>query len=271
MTWVKSRLVRPDGVPVVGQCVTATLRTRPAWLGNRSGRILGSARTNTDTTGLWRLDLLPYSDFEIGEYAFYEINEGREASLSYIRVPAAQGSGQEYWLRDLLIGPPLPPDPNWSPITTLGRLHNVDSGADTAPAGLVLGSQSGGWVPVPFTLASLGDIDHDSVAAAQPGDQLVMLPSGRWGVFAGPFELAVEWEADDTYATGVWVTVYGSSTLGARVHWGDGTPATDVMPDVPVRHVYPPGGASYQLVARDKAYPLVRGEATIVISQEPGM
>lgn len=266
MTWVKSRLVRPDGAPVVGLCVTATLRSRPTWLRNHTGQALGVVRTNTDGTGLWRMDLLPHTELEAGEFAFYEINEGRDLPLSYIRVPHDPQPSREYWMRDLLIGPPLPTDPQWNPITTLGRLHNVDGQADQAPPGMTLLSGPAGWTATPFALAGLIDIDQESLAAATPGAQLVMLPSGKWGVFSGPFNLAVEWDADDTYSSGVWVTVHGAGVLGARVNWGDGTPAVDVMPDDPIRHVYPPGEGTYKVVARDKAYPLVRGEATVVIT-----
>lgn len=268
MTWVKSRLVRPDGTPVVGQCVTATLLSRPSWLSNRSGQALGVVRANTDHTGLWRMDLLPHNQFETGDSVYYQINEGRGMPTWTIRVPPASNTTPEHWMRDLLVDPPPPPPfPDWRPISTLGRLHNVDPLADSPPDGQVLGSKDGSWGLVPFKLSHLVDIDQETLTQAQPGSQLVLLPSGKWGVFAGPFHLAVEWDADETYPTGVWVTVHGATPLGARVQWGDNSAPTDVMPDEPVRHVYPAGEATYTLIARDKAFPLVQGTAKILISE----
>ncbi len=107
MTWVKSELLRPDGTPIVGQCVTAILIAAAPWLTTGTGQANGTVSTNTDATGLWRLDLLSYVDFEAPDTVFYEIHEGRDMPVWTIRVPPAGLPPIEYWMRDLLAQTPL--------------------------------------------------------------------------------------------------------------------------------------------------------------------
>ena len=108
MTWVKSELLRPDGTPMVGQCVTAVLIAPTPWLTTGTGHAAGTVRTNSDAAGLWRLDLLPYTDFEVPNTVYYEIHEGIEMPVWTIRVPPPGLPPIEYWMRDLLVQTPLP-------------------------------------------------------------------------------------------------------------------------------------------------------------------
>jgi hypothetical protein len=264
---VKSTLVRPDGSPVVGQCVIATLMSHPAWLQNHSGQVLGQVRTNTDSTGVWRMNLLPYTEFETSNYVYYEIVEGRGMPTWLIRVPPEGMPPADRWMRDLLIEQPPVQSGAWTAIHTLGHLHNVDTEANKAPEGYVLGTYAdGNWGMIPNALPALLDVDEESVRQAKPGDQLVMLPNGKWGVFNGPFVLDVEWVADESDINTIFITVHGGSGRGARVSWGDASSPRDAPPEEPVRHVYP-GPGTYTITARDKAYPTAKGTAQIAIGE----
>lgn len=108
MTWVKSIILRPDNTPVVGQCVAAILIAQPGWLTGGVGQAVGTVRTNTDDTGLWRLDLLPYTDFEDVDNVYYEIHEGTGMPVWTIQVPPTGLPPIEYWMRDLLVQIPAP-------------------------------------------------------------------------------------------------------------------------------------------------------------------
>lgn len=106
MTWVRSQILRPDGSPVVGQCVTAVLIAPASWLSTGAGQASGKVRTNTDVTGTWRLDLLPYTAFEDSDAVYYEIHEGPGKPVWTIRVPPAGEPPIEYRMQVLLFDPP---------------------------------------------------------------------------------------------------------------------------------------------------------------------
>lgn len=189
MTWIKSTLQRPDGRPLEGVCVTATLMTRPGWTADGHGQILGAVTTRTDSTGLWRLDLRPYTDFEADliDYVYYQIDE-ETGTLWKARVPPVADPATELWLRDVLIET-APSAPGWRPISMLGQLFNVDNAADAPNDGDVLFAQGGQWVAgaLQHRLVDLTDVDTGGMDLAQPGDPLVYLGGGRWGVIISPF------------------------------------------------------------------------------------
>jgi hypothetical protein len=263
VTWVKSTLLQPDGSPVVGRSITAVLVADQSWLADHSGQVLRTIRDNTNESGIWRMQLLPSADFESADYVYYQIHEGRDMPAWTIRVPRTSSATAEYWMRDLVVDiPPGRPDA-WRAIDTIGRLHNVDASADQPAGGAVLRFRDGTWLPRPLLLSELDDVDADSLRHAVAGDQLVMLPNGKWGVTRDAAVLALDWEPDDEHENGAWVTVHGASTRGARVHWGDGSDPTDVPAEQPVRHVFPPGATTWTVTARDRINPIVCGSTEV--------
>lgn len=231
MTWVKSRLVRPDGKPVEGQCVTATLVVRPSWLANATTQVIGRTSTNTDADGYWRLNLLPYTDFEgqVAACVYYRINEGGP-QIWNVRVPPVEDPATELWMRDILIDPVECPD-RFIGINMLSRLH---------------------------------DVDGNSIRNAKPGDFLIKLPSGLWGAGHGPLPLTVTWTPDPDDLMSIYVTVVGFGGGGARVGFGDGTPEETVYTSTPVKHTYTEAG-TYVLTATDIAWPGFTGTAKVTV------
>lgn len=184
MTWIKSSLQRPDGRPLEGVCVTAALMTRPGWRADGHGQIFGEVTTRTDSDGLWRLDLAPYTNFEaeLIDFVYYQIDEG-SGTLWKARVPPVADPTTELWLRDVLIET-APSTPGWRPISMLGQLFNVDNAADAPHEGDVLFAQDGQWVagPLQHRFVDLTDVDPGGMDLAQPGDPVVYLGGGRIGV-----------------------------------------------------------------------------------------
>lgn len=231
MTWIKSRLLRPDGRAVEGRCVTATLMTRPSWLSNAQGQVLGRVSTNTDAAGLWRLDLLPYTAFEdqLAACIYYRISEGGSQVWS-VRVPPVLDPETELWMRDVLIDEPQCPQ-SWVSINKLARLQ---------------------------------DVDTESVLGAKPGDFLVMLANGQWGASRGPLPLAVTWtpDPDDLQTVRIIVAAFGGG--GARVGFGDGSPEIVVTSTEPFEHRYATPG-TYVLTAQDVAWPAFHSSVKVGI------
>lgn len=253
MTWIKSFLQRPDGRPLEGVCVTAILHAQPGWRADRTGQILGQATTHTDATGLWRLNLVPYTEFEptIEPYVYYTVDEGR-TPLSVIRVPFVADPSVELWLRDVLVDPPSPQE-RWSPIDTLGHLQNVDVSVDQAPEGSALVVSGGMWTGEPLQLKQLGDVDQPSLKAAQPGDVLELLPDGLWGVSGSrPATLTfVILPIDPDFSPEEQRLTILSRDPDKTVHveWGDGHGE-----DIPLKydyaeHIYPGCGVYYPTVS----------------------
>lgn len=161
LTTVRSTLIGPDGRPLAGREILAVLRAAPSWLGDRTGRVVDTARTRTDRDGQWELRLLPNKYLEpptneSGEpvpTSYYEISEN--GLISTALVPGAgehvncpdQDHPCTVWLRDILINGPQPGPVPWTPIDTLGKLHNVTSGADTPRQGQVLVFNGRVWEP----------------------------------------------------------------------------------------------------------------------------
>ncbi|MBB3665910.1 hypothetical protein FB384_004869 [Prauserella sediminis] len=146
---LKSRLLSPDGTPVVGEQVTATLMSRPSWIVSPSrGRAIGSVTVHSDVNGYWRMSLLPHTEFEIGEsgpYVWYQVTEGDTVTWS-VRF---DDSDTEVWLKDRLIDTPRP-DPQWTAIDTLATLHDVAREVADAPDGSVLVKRDGVWTAEPL-------------------------------------------------------------------------------------------------------------------------
>jgi hypothetical protein len=266
VTWVKSQLVGPDGSPVVGACVTARVMTQPTWMGNRQSQVIGQVRANTDGTGVWRMNLLPHTQFETTQYVYYEVSEGRGLPTWMIRVPFVPDPNAELWLRDLIIDTPPSVSTPWTPLSATDlQLQSLQIDADVAAPGQVVGTQQDGTLGLmPIALTALLDVDEESLAAAKPGDQLVMLPTGRWGVSSGMFLVDVQWEPDPDHCCGVYLTVHGGSGKGVRVLWGDDASPTNAPAEEPVRHIYPRPGL-YSLVARDRGYPTAKGAVTVTV------
>src|SRR5690606_11848286 len=164
MTWVQNRLVYPDGTPVRGRLVVATLMAGPSWIACEGGRAVGSAETHTDGNGLWQLQLMPYTQAEppADEAMYYRVDEGEQQWN--IRVPAPPNPEPDdwppnqpwepFWLRHLVVDPPPPKRQEWR----LGGLADVSG--TPAEDGDVLTWHQGQWepatLPVPTTeLAAL--------------------------------------------------------------------------------------------------------------------
>src|SRR5690625_2651050 len=180
LTTVRSTLIGPDGRPLAGREIIAVLRAAPSWLGDRTGRVVDTARTRTDRDGHWYLKLLPNKYLEpptneAGEptpTSYYEISEN--GLISTALVP---GAGEHVdcpdeqepctvWLRDILINGPQPGPVPWAPIDTLGKLHNVTPDADDPKRGQVLVFNGQVWEPKttqagsgPTRLDELEDVD----------------------------------------------------------------------------------------------------------------
>lgn len=232
MTWVKSRLVGPTGLPIEGVCVKAALVSTPTWLVNSTSQVGGRAMTHTGPDGLWRLDLLPFTSFEsqLAGCAYYRITESASPPIvTTIRVPEA-ADGEELWMRDLVFDP----DPC---------------------------SNSNGFIAI-NTLARLHDVDAPSLALAKPGDFLVLLPNGKWGAAHGPMPLTISWTPDPDDMLTVNVTVVGFGGAGARVGFGDGSPEITVSTLEPVTHTYD-GPGTYIITATDVAWPAFTGSVKV--------
>ena len=188
MTILKSRLVTPDGKAIVGRKITATLMYRPSWIStpDKGGRALGTVTGYTDFEGVWRIELMPVTQFEEPDYVWYQIDEGSEQTWR-VRFDEADG---EVWLKDKLIDPP-PPAPDYIAIDKLGSLHDVDrESVEGAPNGSILIKRDGKWTAeMPIfgkeLLSELRDVDAASVSAAKTGDTFEYLgDSHGWGVAA---------------------------------------------------------------------------------------
>lgn len=234
MTWIKSHLLRPDGSPIEGQCVTATLMLKPSWLRNATGQVVHRLFTNTDAAGLWRLDLLPYTQFEhqLEECIYYRITEGDRTTWN-IRVPEVADPATELWLRDVVVDVSGCQRQEWIGINTLSRLH---------------------------------DVDRESLLAAKPGDVLVLLANGKWGAGRGSHRLAVTWWPAEDNLFGITASVSGFGGSGARLEWGDGTHVVVTGPEA-VPHVYAQPGV-YTLTAVDLAWPAFTGTAKVTIKPQ---
>jgi hypothetical protein len=232
VTWVKNRLFNAAGAPIVGQCVKATLMTRPAWLIDSTGRVLGRSSTNTDNNGVWRMNLVPYDRIETqtAALAYYTIQEG-DGLICYARVPEVEDVQTELWLRDLLIDPPLSGPTQWISIDRLARLR---------------------------------DVDRESLLAAKPGDFLTLLPNGKWGASRGPMQLSLAWEPHPDQLQSVLVTISGFGGGGARLDWGDGSPPVVITSTAPVAHAYAAPGA-YTVTAVDVAWPAFKDTARVAV------
>ena len=223
MTWVKSRVIGLDGKPIEGRCVKATLMTKPGWLANATGKVVGRVTDNTDTAGLWRMNLLPASTIETsgGTAAYVQINEGGEPpDVYYIRVPDTQDPNAELWARDLMINPD-PGNPVFNPFHALSRLS---------------------------------DVDRESVMGAEPGHYLCLLPNGLWGATPGLLPLMLFWEPDKTDLLAIQYRVSGFGGQGARVGFGDGSAEVVVTTSEIHTHRYA-GPGTYIMTAADIAYP----------------
>lgn len=228
MTWIKSQLFAPDGTPIEGCCVTATLVPPPGWLNDATGRVTSRAVTHSDSNGLWRLNLVPITHFE--ESCAYRVVETCTDAVWHIHVPENIDEDEELWLRDLLVPNPTPQQS--SCLNTVQRL------------------------------ADLVDVDRQSLAAAVPGDRLVLLPSGKWGAEHSA-ALTLHWQPVNDNLAAVTATVLGFSTAGVRLDWGDGT-TTDTTSTDPVGHTYTDPGV-YTITATDLRYPALTASDTVTI------
>lgn len=74
MTTITNTLLTPAGQPVSGARVVAQLVAPAGW--TPDGRIVGTARTVTDQSGVWSLNLTPLSDVDVTG-AYYRVDEAR--------------------------------------------------------------------------------------------------------------------------------------------------------------------------------------------------
>lgn len=98
MTLVRSKAERPDGTPVAGVRVAASLTPKATWLADGTAQIITVAETTTSATGAWALNLIPQSELEMPDSA-YRIQVG--GWTFYVQVPV---SGPVE-LRNILVDP----------------------------------------------------------------------------------------------------------------------------------------------------------------------
>lgn len=250
MTILKSRLVTPDGAPIVGRRVTATLMTRPSWISkpDNGGRALGSVTGYTDACGMWRIELMPVTQFEDPDYVWYQIDEGGEQTWR-VRFEESEG---EVWLKDKLVDPP-PPPPDYVAIDKLGSLHDVDrDSVEHAPEGAVLVKRDGQWkAEMPGfakdRLSELYDVDQ-SVSWATYQDTLTYLGSSRgWGVDKPKpptISASLDYDSEDPMA--VWVTVNSFDRAKQLfIYWGDESEDTPIPEPEQYSHTYTAAGDYY--------------------------
>ena len=228
MTWIKSQLLAPDGTPIEGCCVTATLVPPPGWLDDATGRVTSRAMTHSDINGLWRLNLLPTTRMEAP--TAYRVVESCTDAVWYIDVPESTDEDEELWLRELLVTPP--------------------------------GSQPPPGTPVARRLADLTDVDRESLASALPGDRLILLPSGKWGAEHSA-QLTVRWSPVVDDLSSITVEVLGFSASGVRIQWGDGA-TTDTTSTDPIPHTYAEPGV-YTVTVTDRRYPALSTTDVITV------
>lgn len=252
MTILKSRLVTPDGEAIVGRKVTVTLMSRPSWIYDPArGRALGSVTTYTDAEGMWRMTLMPYTEFEGADgvpFVWYQVDEGEGA----VWASRFDDQTQERWLKDTLIDVPRP-EPDWVAIDKLSSLHDVDRESVVgAPDGAVLIKRGGKWVAEVPTfgkekLAELDDVDPASMATPVIGDHLRYLGTAGWGISRPP-RTWLRWRmephpTDPQGGRHVQLTVLSRLT-GKSVSWfwddePAGDPGTVIGPEVTtLNHVY---------------------------------
>ena len=261
MTWIKSRLVLPDGSPVRGEQVTATVMTAPNWV-HDDGRAVGGASTHTDRDGMWYLNLMPYTQVEppVDAHMYYQVNEGGQ--LWNVRVPPPpepppadwppDEPWQPIWLRELIFDEPPPPQQQ---LWQLGGLADVAGEVTNAPDGTALVKRGGMWRVLPYQLAALADVDPATAANPVLGAPLVWLgaergwgqveatpptpptPSGMWRIYdPGP-------EVDPGGYTVRLELVHADPERGVVVDWGDGTTGTELPPgQTTTDHTYEEAG-----------------------------
>ena len=268
MTWVKSRLVLPDGSPVRGAEVTATVMTGPNWL-HDDGRTIGNATTHTGRDGMWFLNLMPYTQVEppTDAHMYYQVNEGGQAWN--IRVPPPPEPPPDdwppnkpwsaLWLRDLIFdeAPPAKQTQLWQ----LSGLADVAGEVATAPDGTALVKRGGMWRVLPYELAALADVDPATVANPVVGAPLVWLGSERgWGQLQAepePPTPAGQWRiydpgpgADPSGYTVRLELVDRDPERAVTVDWGDGGPVSTLSPEqTTTDHTYMPMPGGYPITA----------------------
>lgn len=268
MTWVQSRLVYPDGSPVRGQQITATVMTGPNWLQD-NGRALGGATTHTQRDGMWWLNLMPYTQVEppADAHMYYQVDEGGQQWN--IRVPPPPTPAPDdwppgepwepFWLRDLVFEEPPPPK---SRLWQLSGLADVSGDLATAPEGAALVKHAGLWRSLPYQLGALLDVDPATAANPRPGQPLVWLGTDRgWGqpdaTPPTPPEITGMWRIGDpgpeTDPSGYTVRlelVHPDPQRPVLIDWGDSTTPTTLAPgEHRADHQYPPMPGGYPVSA----------------------